>query len=212
MKILLQLPMPLLFLCILLFSDLLFINDLIESLKERDVVLFIWAVVLGIASILATISLFKLIIDEYKSITKNHFFDTYFFPKELSIILREKYPHLKQSEIEEVLEAMIFLYRFSIERKSFYMSSHVVDFAFQTFVDMIDSSLSKNFLSLDTLYHRILPKGTTTSSKEFITVLLAGQHKHKPSINSKISKCGVTVVKKSILTHFFLSLFPLYLR
>ena len=154
------------------------------------------------------ISLFKTKIKEYKSIRKNHFLNTSLFPEALSITLMRKYPHLSQSNIEEILETMILIYTFSIEKENFYIPSRVVDFAFQTFVNMADSSpFSKKILSTHKKSHGLLPIGTTTSfSKELITVLLAGQH--QPSINSKISEIWCYCCKKEHIDPFFPLSFP----
>ena len=109
-KLLLLLIGPLLF----LFIDLLMIYTAIQSISEGNLYIFIWFTVLSLIFTFAVWRLFISFLEEYKSITKNHFLDTYVFPKELSKILYIKYPHLKKSEVTEVLEKVKEFYRFQI--------------------------------------------------------------------------------------------------
>ncbi len=208
-KLLFQLIGPILFFCFFLFMELLIIYLAIQGINEGSIFHFLWFTTLSLIFVFGVWTLFKVVVDEYKTIRRNLFLDTYIFPQKLSKILSEKYPHLKKNEIEEVLETMIFFSRPAIKQGNFYiyMPSHVVDFAFKTFFDMNESTFfSKKLLYTDNKYRRILPKNTTSSSKEFITVLLAAQHEE--SINFIISKMWCYCCKKEDIDPFFPLSFP----
>ena len=206
---LLRLVTPLLFLGFFLFLDSVFINYFLQSINEKSFGLFLFSIISGLLFISITLEQFGYIVEEYESITKNNFLNTYVFPKELSKILSERYPHLKKSEVEEVLEVMKAFYRFQINKDTSiprYMPSRVVDFAYQTFFDMPKSSLFfKKLLSSHNKYHRVLAEGTMVS-KKLIRVLLAGQYSE--SINDKISEMWCYCCKEEGIDPFFPLSFP----
>ena len=206
----LELIHPILYLCFFLLIDFSLIFSIIQSIYQG---LFFNILVQSIFILILlsiTIGKYKDIIEIYKGTTKNYFLDTYLFPKELAKILREKYPHLKKTEVEEVLEAIKEFYRFQINKDPSiprYMPSHVVDFACQTLFDMPNSSLFfKKFSFLGKKYNRVIAKSTSTSSKETIAVLLAGQYEEQT--NSRISEMWCYCCKKEYIDPFFPLSFP----
>ena len=206
----LQLIHSFLYLCLFLFIDFSLISSIIQSIYQG---LFFNILVQSIFVLILTsiiVGYYKDIVELYKRTTKNHFLDTYLFPKELVKTLREKYPHLKETEVEEVLESMKDFYRFQINKNLSmpqYMPSRVVDFAFQTFFDMPNSSsFFKKSSYLGKSYQRVIPQSTSTSSKETIPVLLAGQYDEHT--NSIISDIWCYFCKEEYIDPFFPLSFP----
>ena len=197
-------------LSMLVFLDLIWLYLAIKGLNDGRFMMFLVSSVFFLIFVVGTLGYYIDSVKTYQHITKNHFLDTYFFPLALSKILIEKYPHLKRNEVEEVLESIKEFYRFHINKDLSiprYMPSHVLDFACQTFFEMpSSSSFFRNFSPSDKRYHRVIPQSTSSGSKEFITVLLAGQYDEHT--NSIISEMWCYCCDKKGIDPFFPSSFP----
>ena len=201
---------PIIYLSFWVFLGFVLLNSAIQGFNDGRFITFLVSSIFFLIVVVIILGYYIGSVETYQHITKNHFLDTYFFPEELSKILIKKYPHLNRSEVAEVLDAIKEFYRFHINKDLSipqFMPSHVVDFACQTFFEMpSSSSFFRNFSHSGKRYHRAIPKSTSTDSKEFITVLLAGQYEEQT--NSVISEMWCYCCDKKGIDPFFPSSFP----